>query len=138
MSALLPSPALLPRLFGDVEDWFEQGFPFVGGHLIRVEDRLTDNEYVLRAELPGLDPEKDVRVTAANGVLTIHAERREEQKGLNRSEFRYGVLHRTVRLPANADEEHITATYTKGILEVTVPLTAPEPAGRQIPVASAG
>jgi HSP20 family protein len=128
--------ALMPRLFGDVSDWFEGEFPLRGGQLIRVEDRLTDNEYVLRAELPGLDPEKDVRVSAANGVLTIHAERREERKAVNRSEFRYGMLHRSVRLPANADEEHITASYTKGVLEVTVPLTAPEPAGRQIPVTS--
>ena len=52
-----------------------------------------------------------------------------------RSEFRYGMLHRSVRLPANADEAAITATYDRGILEITVPLTAPEPAGRQIAIA---
>lgn len=39
-----------------------------------------------------------------------------------------------VRLPANADETAIKATYRKGILEITVPLTAPQPAGRQIAV----
>jgi len=122
----------LPRLFGDVSDWFEGEFPRPG-QLIRVEDRITDKEYVLRAELPGLDP-KDVQVSASSGALTIHAERREETTGVNRSEFRYGMLHRSVRLPANADEEHISATYRNGILEVTVPLTAPEPVGRQIPV----
>jgi HSP20 family protein len=107
------------------------------GQLIRVEDRLTDKEYLLRAELPGIDPEKDVQVSAANGVLTIHAERREEEKEVNRTEFRYGMLHRSVRLPVNADEEHISARYAKGILEVTVPLTAPAPAGRQVPVVKA-
>ncbi|MGZ4602444.1 MAG: Hsp20/alpha crystallin family protein [Kineosporiaceae bacterium] len=126
--------ALLPRLFGDMSDWFEAEFPRPG-QLIRVEDRWTDKEYLLRAELPGLDPDKDVHVSAANGVLTIDAERRTEEKGVNRSEFRYGMLHRSVRLPANADEEHITASYRNGVLEVTVPLTAPEPAGRQIPIA---
>ncbi|HEU4422654.1 MAG TPA: Hsp20 family protein [Pilimelia sp.] len=42
-----------------------------------------------------------------------------------------------MRLPANADEEHIRAAYSKGILAVTVLLTAPEPAGRQIPVTTA-
>jgi HSP20 family protein len=130
-------PTLLPRLFGDVSDWFETEFPLRAGHLIRVEDRLTDNEYVLRAELAGVDPDKDVQIRSANGVLTIHAERREAEQGLNRSEFRYGMLHRSVRLPANADEEHISAKYTNGILEVTVPLTAPESAGRQIPVTKA-
>jgi HSP20 family protein len=70
-------------------------------------------------------------------AATGHAERREEEKAVNRSEFRYGLLHRSVRLPANADEEHISAAYRNGILEVTVPLTAAEPAGRQIPVAKA-
>ncbi len=75
-----------------------------------------------------------MQITTLNGVLTVKAERREEDKGLNRSEFRYGMLHRSVRLPANADESAIKATYRNGILEVTVPLTEPEPAGRQIAI----
>lgn len=124
---------LLPRLFGGMTDWFEVDFP-PPLPAIRLEDKVSDQEYVLRAELPGLDPDKDVQITTLNGVLTVRAERREEQKGLNRTEFRYGVLQRAVRLPANADESAITATYQKGILEVTVPLTAPQPAGRQIAV----
>ena len=126
--------ALLPRLFGDMTDWFEMEFPR-SVPAIRFEDRITDEEYMLRAELPGLDPEKDIQVSTLNGVLTVKAERREEEKELNRSEFRYGMLHRSVRLPANADESAIKATYRIGILEVTVPLTAPEPAGRQISIA---
>jgi HSP20 family molecular chaperone IbpA len=124
--------ALLPRLFGDMTDWFEAEFP--RAQMIRVEDRITDKEYVVRAELPGVDPEKDVQITVDHGMLTVRAERREEEKGANRSEFRYGMLHRSVRLPANADEEKITASYRKGVLEVSVPLTAPEPAGRQITI----
>jgi len=126
--------ALLPRLFGDVSDWFEGEFPFRGGQPIRMEDRLTDNEYMLRAEMPGLDPEKDIQVTVDNGVLTVRAERREEDKSAHRSEFRYGMLERSVRLPANVDEKRLAAHYAKGILEVSVPLTAAESAGRQIPV----
>ncbi|MEU8238976.1 Hsp20/alpha crystallin family protein [Actinoplanes missouriensis] len=125
--------ALLPRLFGDMTDWLEGDFPRPLP-AIRIEDRITDKEYVLRAELPGLDPEKDVQVTALHGVLTVSAERKEESTGAGRSEFRYGVLHRAVRLPANADETAIAATYDKGILEIVVPLTAPQPEGRQIAV----
>ena len=125
--------SLLPRLFGDMTDWFDVDFPRPVP-AIRIEDRITDKEYMLRAELPGMDPDKDVQVTVHNGVLTVKAERREEEQGLNRSEFRYGMLHRSLRLPANADEKGIKATYRKGILEVTVPLTAPEPAGRQIAI----
>jgi HSP20 family protein len=124
---------LLPRLFGDMTDWFEVDLPRPLP-AIRVEDRITDKEYVVRAELPGLDPEKDVEITALNGVLSVKAERREETEGMGRTEFRYGLLHRTLRLPANADESAITATYDKGILEIVVPLTAPEATGRQIAV----
>jgi HSP20 family molecular chaperone IbpA len=126
--------ALMPRLFGDMTDWFESEFPFRTGHLIRVEDSLTDSEYRVRAELPGLDPEKDIQVSVDSGLLIIHAERREEEQTRSRTEFRYGSLQRAVRLPANADAEHVTAGYHKGILEVIVPLAEPTPSGRQIPV----
>ena len=120
-----------------MSEWFEADFPLRADRLIRVEDRFTDNQYVLRAELPGIDPDKDVQVTVANGLLTLHAERQEEKKTANRSEFRYGAFHRAVRLPANADEKGITAGYDSGILTVTVPLTAPEPSGRTIPIGTA-
>jgi HSP20 family molecular chaperone IbpA len=128
--------ALMPRLFGDVAEWFDVDFPLHPSHLIRVEDELSDQEYRLRAELPGLDPEQDVQVSVSDGLLTINAERRAEEHTRGRSEFRYGMLRRTVRLPANADREHIKAGYDKGVLEVTVPLTAPAPDGRKIPVTS--
>lgn len=129
-------PALMPRLFGDLTGWFDTDFAVRAGHLIRVEDRLSDKEYVLRAELPGLDPGKDVQVTVYEGILTIAAERREEEHTRSRTEFRYGTLQRSVRLPAGADAEHIVARYTDGILEVTVPIVAVEPAGRHIPITS--
>jgi HSP20 family molecular chaperone IbpA len=126
--------ALVPRLFGDLTDWFETDFPRYPGHVIRVEDQVTDTEYTFRAELPGLEPDKDIQVFVDSGVLTVQAERREQEHARGRSEFRYGTLRRSVRLPANADAEHITATYDKGLLTVKVPLTEAEPAGRKIPV----
>jgi HSP20 family protein len=127
--------ALMPRLFGDLADWFEFDVP-LRANLIRVEDLMTERDYTVRAELPGMDPEKDVQITVSNGVLTIHAERKEETHTRHRSEFRYGVLQRSVRLPVNADEENVTAKYGKGILEVTVPLKAAESTAKQIPVAT--
>jgi HSP20 family protein len=129
-------PALMPRLFSDLTGWFDTDFAVRAGHLIRVEDRLSDKEYVLRAELPGLDPGKDVQVIVDEGVLTIVAERREEEYARSRTEFRYGTLQRSVRLPVGSDTEHIVARYTDGILEVTVPIVGTELAGRHIPVTS--
>ena len=45
---------------------------------MRVEDYLRDGTYLVRAELPGLDPEHDIDVTVSRGVLTITAERHDE------------------------------------------------------------
>jgi HSP20 family protein len=114
--------ARLPDLF----DWHEAPWasllPFASAPAFRVEDYLEDGHYVVRAELPGLDPDKDIEVTAEAGVLTIHAERREERKETHRSEFRYGSLTRSVALPAGADTEKITASYDHGVLDVSVPI----------------
>ena len=127
-------PVLVPRLLGDLSGWFDTEFPLRTGHLIRVENTVTDTDYILRAELPGLDPEKDIQVTVAEGFLTIHAERRESETVRGHSEFRYGATQRTLRLPAGADLEHIKARYTAGVLEVTVPLAVPQSEGKQIPI----
>lgn len=129
MTSLMPR-----RLFSDLTDWFETERPT---NMIRIEDMLTEHEYLVRAELPGLDPDKNIRVEVDHGMLNIRAERREEEKtAAGHTEFRYGLLQRSVRLPGNADDEHIKASYKKGLLEVAVPLRENEPAGRQIEVAT--
>ncbi len=128
--------AIAPRLFGDLGEWLENEFPFVRSGMFgfRIEDYLSDGEYVVRAELPGLEPERDVSVTVDHGVLQIHAERREETKERHRSEFRYGSMHRTVRLPDGADETKIKATYDKGILQVSVPVHEVTQGARRVPI----
>ena len=112
-----------PGPFGDMIDWLEAPWTVlrpITGHPIRVEDFIENGKYVIRAELPGVDPEKDLDVTVSDGILTINAERREESTGKHHSEFRYGTFSRSVTLPAGADEEHVGARYGHGILEVTV------------------
>jgi HSP20 family protein len=66
---------LMPRVFSDVGDWFESEFAQfrLGAYPLRVEDFQDKDRYVLRAELPGVDPERDVRVSVDNGVLTVEA-----------------------------------------------------------------
>lgn len=124
---------------GDVVEWLEAPWAAlrpVGTSPMRVEDYVEDGSYIVRAELPGIDPDKDLEVTVADGILTIRAERREEKATKHHSEFRYGTFSRSVTLPAMADEEHIEAVYGHGILEVTVKLNeaATEEAVRTIPV----
>jgi HSP20 family molecular chaperone IbpA len=117
-----------------MSDWFDMDMPFRPGHPMRIEDSLTDTEYVLRVELPGLQPDKDIQVGVHDGLLSVRAERHEQERGANqRSEFRYGMMQRAVRLPASADIEHAKAAYRDGILEVSMPLHAPTDT-RAIPV----
>jgi HSP20 family protein len=93
---------------------------------IRVEELIDGKNLVVRAELPGVDPDKDVEVTLADGVLRIHAERREQEehkdKDSFRSEFRYGAFSRNIPLPDGVKEEDIKASYINGVLEVRAPL----------------
>lgn len=128
-----------PRSFiPDLFDWLESPLtvlrPF-SGQPIRLEDYVEDSHYVVRAELPGIDPGKDVEVTIAGGMLVIRGERQERTETKHRSEFCYGAFSRRVPLPETADEDHITAVYDNGVLTVDVPLKEKEKAaGRQIPV----
>lgn len=121
MSALLRRD---PRtMFPDLMDWFESPFVTLRPYLaqaIRIEDYTAGDHYVVRAELAGIDPAKDVEITVGDGYLTIRAERTEKAEGKHRSEFRYGSFSRTVPLPPAADEDKVTADYRDGILTVTV------------------
>lgn len=111
--------------------------PTFDGHPIKVEDKVEDGRYELQAELPGVDPSKDVDVTVRDGVLTIKAERSEKKEANGRSEFTYGSFTRSVSLPAGADEDNIKASYDKGILTVSVPLTESQAPAKRVAVESA-
>lgn len=101
---------------------------------VRIEEFIEDGRYVVKAELPGLDPAKDVKVEVANGLLTITATRERQEHDGARSEFHYGSLTRQVMLPDGADEAAIQATYDAGILEVSVPVTAKSAETRTVPI----
>ncbi len=92
---------------------------------IKVEQFQDGNTLVVRAEVPGIDPDKDVDVSVSEGMLHIRAEREEKSEHKSktgyRSEFRYGSFLRSIALPAGAKEEDITASYKDGVLEVRAP-----------------
>ena len=135
------APARFRAIFPDLADWLESPWtgppPFLTGQVFRLEETIRDDRYVIRAELPGLDPENDIEVTVEGRILTIRAERRQQDNGPRRSEFRYGSLARAVRLPARLDAGDVTARYDKGVLEVTVPVPAVRPEGTRIPIENA-
>ena len=135
------APARFRAMFPDLADWLESPWtgppPFLAGQVFRLEESIQDDRYVIRAELPGLDPEHDIEVTVDGRILTIRAERRQQANGPSRSEFRYGSLARAVRLPARIDPADVTARYDKGVLEVSVPAEAVKPEGTRIPIEDA-
>ncbi len=135
------APARFRAMFPDLADWLESPWtgppPFLAGQVFRIEESIQDDRYVIRAELPGLDPENDIEVTVDGRILTIRAERRQQDEGPCRSEFRYGSLARAVRLPARVDPADVTARYDKGVLEVSVPVRVIKPEGTRIPVEDA-
>ncbi|HEX9835085.1 MAG TPA: Hsp20/alpha crystallin family protein [Mycobacterium sp.] len=140
----LPAPHRPRAFWPELSDLIE-GFPSwmnlrttLGNQLLRVEDEAKDGNYEVRAEIPGIDPAKDVDITVRDGVLTIKAERIENKESNGHSEFSYGSFLRSVTLPAGADEDAIKANYDKGILTVSVPVTKPvEAAEKHIAVQAA-
>lgn len=124
-------PELLFRRFAD-------HFPFFVEEAMKVEEFREDGTLVVRAELPGIDPDKDVELTVMNGYLTIHAERREEKKDEakkhHRSEFTYGAFTRVIPLPVGTSDMDVKATYTDGILEVRIPVDAGQAEAHKVPI----
>ena len=135
------APAIVRALFPGLIDWLESpwaGPPqFTAARTFRVEEGARDNRYVIRAELPGLDPDSDIEVTVEGSTLTIHAERRQQDSGPCRSEFRYGPLTRLVRLPAKVDAKDVTARYDRGVLEVSIPVREVRPEGVRVAIEKA-
>lgn len=105
--------------------------PVEGGvRLMRIEEFSEDGDTVIRAELPGIDPDKDIDISLDNDVLLLKASREErseeKQPAGYRTEFRYGTLMRRLPVPDGISAADIHATYKDGILEIRVP-TPSEP-----------
>jgi HSP20 family protein len=109
----VPEP-LRRFLEGDLESW------------LRVEEYRDAGSLVVKAQVPGIDPDRDADITVTGNQLelTVRHEEKTEHKDKEgyRSEFRYGTFSRTVTLPAAVDPGEVKASYTDGILEIRVPL----------------
>lgn len=101
---------------------------------VTVEEFREDGRHVVRADLPGIDPDTDVEVVVEDGLLRIHGERREEQHDAHRTEISYGAFDRVLRLPEGVTGDDVTADYTDGVLTVSMPAADEAPRSRTIPV----
>lgn len=119
--------ALVKRERADLVEAFRR---LIGGDVddkwMRVEEYVEDKSLVVRAEMPGIDPEKDIDISVVRGALVIKAQREvkseTKDKDSYRSEFHYGSFVREIALPAGSEDGDISATYRDGVLEVRVPI----------------
>lgn len=90
----------------------------------------TPEAYTLHAELPAMKKE-DIKLSVADGVLTLTGERKlereEKNKTYHRVERSYGRFQRSFTLPTAVDETKVAATYDNGVLNVLIPKAAPPP-----------
>ncbi len=111
---------------------FEQGwgrFPALRGEefgpaTLSLDVYETDGSYVVKAAVPGVDPEQ-LDISVDDDVLSIKGsfEQRDESRDENylRRELRSGTFERTLRLPPTVDAEHADAEFERGMLKLTLP-----------------
>src|ERR1700742_1785318 len=102
----------LAELFGG-SSVFSGPRPLFEKNLIRIEDATSDGRYEVRAEIPGVDPTKDIDITVEDNILHIKAVRSHKAESQGRSEFSYGAFTRSISLPTGANLDEIKATYEK-------------------------
>lgn len=109
---------------------FESLAPSENGGLDRVafipaaEMHETPNTIELKLEVPGMEA-KDLDVQVTEDAVAISGERHSEtttqERGMTRSEFRYGKFQRVIPLPTRVQNNQVKADYTNGVLSLSLP-----------------
>ncbi len=130
----------LAQLHADIDRLFGQAFRVVGWPVTdmsrlfgetalaplkpHVDIAATDREYVITAEVPGLEA-SDLQLELLDDTLLIRGEKRQEWEkqhaGVYRMERRYGAFERILSLPDDADPDRLEAKLKHGVLTVTLP-----------------
>lgn len=141
---------MLPRLKnktffpGWVDDFFSNPMlpnfeNRVGATMPSVNINEDTNQFNIEVAAPGME-KKDFKIDLNNNVLTVSSEHEEksEEKGKKhlRKEFSYTSFSRSFTLPNTVKEDGIKASYTNGLLSITIPKKeeAKEKPARQIAI----
>ncbi len=129
----------------DIDDLFRRFFPgdneethqlSVSGWLPAIEAFEKDGQYIIRADVPGVEP-NEVEVSVLNDTLTIKGNRTRsnevKEKDYHYTEKAYGSFERRLALPAGIDADKIAAKFVNGVLEVSMPLPQSATA-RKVPI----
>ncbi len=128
--------ALIRRVFSDLDPWLEpRGFPFAGLRktftdvpwMPELEMTEGDHRLMIKFDLPGLKKE-DIGVSFTDQGLVIEGERTHETESKKNDWFTtertYGRFYRLVPMPEGVDYKEVKATFSNGVLEITVPVPA--------------
>jgi HSP20 family protein len=125
------------RDVGMLGDRLGSGQDDVGGWSPQVEAFRRGDNFVVRADLPGMKKD-DVTVEVENNLLTISGERADEREenrdGFYRSERSYGQFYRAIPLPEGVNADQCEATFKDGVLEVSLKAPQQRERSRQIPI----
>jgi HSP20 family protein len=134
------------RLMRDLMSWdpFAEMLPSVDGEAAvfkpRFDVKETKDEYLFRADLPGID-EKDLDISLTGNRLTVsgkrEAERREQSETYYAYERSFGSFSRSFTLPDSADSDRAEADLKNGVLTISIP-KRPEHQPRKISLKSIG
>ena len=109
------------RLF---DDFFPSHASETGEWVPAMDVSETDDAYIVKAELPGMDPEQ-VDISLRGETLTLKGakkqEKEEKTKSYHRVERSYGSFERSVILPAGVQSDKTEATFKNGVLTITLP-----------------
>lgn len=125
------TPRSLDRCFGSAGGWLDDFFrdPTTARQSARlfhssVDIKEDNDKIVFKTDLPGVD-EKDIKVTIEGGTLMLSGERKfekvTEKENFHRVERSYGSFQRSFTLPETVDEDKVSGSYRKGVLELTLP-----------------
>ena len=139
---------LMRRMFRDLDPLFEsRGWPFASLRkpltdfpwMPELEMKEKDGYLTVKLDLPGVKKE-EVAITVEEGMLTIEGERKREEETRKEEWFTtertYGRFFRSIPLAEGVKAEDVKATFTNGVLMVTVhlPAAAAAPAPRKVPI----
>ena len=114
---------MVGRYIGESGGQFDAGLPRIEGWIPPIDVSETDEEIVIRGEMPGIAA-RDLEITITGTTLSISGKKEEkeemEQEDFYRSERRFGAFRRVLDLPEAADTERVTADSDNGVITIRV------------------